>query len=197
MSQELLRSLVWTDYRLAVLVTVVVPLVLLIWSTVKQSEAIQRLLIIYWRVASLLAITVYLLIGSLQIGFITGLMAHVLIPIGLWFWLDLNEDINDLSQTPLKLVFTSWRWAVSVFSAVGAIATLPALRCGFSKEALTQPFCQVWLDPPFLYKEIFHRNTTPGFLAFLGVVGLIIYLLYLIYFVFIRLSKQGRTAVEQ
>jgi Protein of unknown function (DUF3177) len=197
MSQELLRSLVWTDYRLAVLVTVVVPLVLLIWSTVKQSEAIQRLLIIYWRVASLLAITVYLLIGSLQIGFITGLMANVLIPLSLWFWLDLNEDINDLSQTPLKLVFTSWRWAVSVFSAVGAIATLPTLRCGFSKEALAQPFCQVWLDPPFLYKEIFHRNTTPGFLAFLGVVGLIIYLLYLIYFVFIRLSKQGRTAVEQ
>jgi hypothetical protein len=197
MSQELLRSLVWTDYRLAVLVTVVVPLVLLIWSTLKQSEAIQRLMIIYWRVASLLGITVYLLIGNLQIGFVAGLMASILIPISLWFWLDLNEDIDDQPQKPLKLVFTAWRWAVSVFSGVGAIATLPTLRCAFSREAFAQPFCQVWLDPPFLYKEIFHRNTTPGFLAFLGVVGLIIYVLYLIYFVFVRLSKQGRTAVEQ
>ncbi|HEY9625013.1 MAG TPA: DUF3177 family protein [Crinalium sp.] len=197
MSQELLRSLVWTDYRLALLVTVLAPLVLLIWSTVKQSEAIQRLTIIYWRVASLLAITVYLLIGGFQIGFLAGFMASVLIPVSLWFWLDLNEEINEQSQNSLKLVFTAWRWAVSVFSGLGAIATLPVLQCAFSREALAQSLCQVWLDPPFLYKEMFHKNTTPGFLGFLGIVGLIIYLLYLIYFVFVRLSKQGRTATEQ
>ena len=75
MSQPLLQSLIWTDYRLAVLFTVILPLLLLIWAFAQKAEAIQRLMMIYWRVSSLLAITVYLLIGSHPIGFITGLFA--------------------------------------------------------------------------------------------------------------------------
>jgi Protein of unknown function (DUF3177) len=197
MSQELLRSLVWMDYRLAVVFTVLVPLVLSIWAFVRQVEVMQRLMLIYWRVSSLLAITVYLLIGGLPIGFITGLMARILIPIGLWFWVDLNEEISDQSQTSLKLALTSWRWAVSVYCGLGAIAALPFLPCALSSETFGQPFCQVWLDPPFLFKEIFHRNLTPPFLGFIGILALIVYLIYLGYFVFIRLAKQGRTAIEQ
>ncbi|MDX2211897.1 MAG: DUF3177 family protein [Oculatellaceae cyanobacterium bins.114] len=197
MSQELLRSLVWMDYRLALVFTVIVPLVLSVWVFVRQLNSMQRLLIIYWRVASLLAITVYLLIASLPIGFITSLMARILIPISLWFWVDLNEEIDEQSPGLLKLMLTSWRWAVSAYCVLGAIATLPFLQCALSAEALNQPFCQVWQDPPFLFKEYFHHNLTPPFLGFLGIVALIIYLLYLGHFVFIRLSKQGRTAMEQ
>lgn len=197
MSEELLRSLVWMDYRLALVFTVIVPLVLSVWVFVRQLESMQRLLIIYWRVASLLAITVYLLIASLPIGFITSFMARILIPIGLWFWVDLNEEIDEQSPSLLKLVLTSWRWAVSAYCVLGAVATLPFLQCALSTEALNQPFCQVWQDPPFLFKEYFHRNLTPPFLGFLGIVALLIYLLYLGHFVFIRLSKQGRTAMEQ
>ena len=50
---------------------------------------------IYWRVASLLAITVYLMIGGLSVSFVTALLAKILIPLSLWFWVDLNEEIRE------------------------------------------------------------------------------------------------------
>lgn len=197
MSQDLLKSLVWLDFRLALLFTVLLPLVLLIWAFVQRSEAIQKLLIIYWRVASLLAITIYLLIGSLPIGFMTGFLGGVLIPLGLWFWVDLNEEITEQTQTPLKLSFTSWRWAVSIYSLLGAVLSLPFLQCAFSKAAFATEFCQVWLEPPFGFKNIFHAGYKTGFVGFLGITALIIYVLYFGYFVVFRLAKQGRSAVEQ
>ena len=144
MSQELLRSLVWMDYRLAVVFTVILPLVLLLWSLFKRVEAMQRLLIIYWRVASLLAITVYLMIGGFPFSFLTSIMARVLIPIGLWFWADLNEEIDDQPRNQLKLAFTSWRWATTVYCVLGVIASLPFLHCAFSRTACAPPFCPVW-----------------------------------------------------
>lgn len=197
MSQQLLQSLVWMDYRLAVLFTVLLPLILLIWAFVQQSEAIQRLLIIYWRVASLLAITVYLMIGNVPLSFISGILARILIPVSLWFWVDLNEEIDEQRQTPLKLSFTAWRWAVSFYSLLGAIASIPFLQCAFSTTTFQTSFCQAWLQPPLGYKNLIHAGYTNGFLGFLGVTGLIIYLLYFGYFVLVRLAKQGRSAVEQ
>lgn len=197
MPQDLLRSLVWMDYRLAVLFTVVLPLILLIWAFVQRAEAMQRLLIIYWRVSSLLAITVYLMIGNLPISFLSSLLARILIPAGLWFWLDLNEEIMEQRPTPLKLSFTAWRWAVSVYSLLGVVASIPFLQCAVSQAAFTTPFCQVWLEPPLGFKNVFHGGYKPEFLGFLGIMGLIIYVLYFGYFVVVRLAKQGRSAVEQ
>lgn len=189
------RPLVWMDCRLAVLFTVVIPLILLIWAFAQKAEAVQRLLTIYWRVSSLLAITVYLLIAALPVGFISGLMARILIPISLWFWVDLNEEIEDQPQGALKLTFNSWRWAITVYSILGAIATVPFLQCAFSKEAIASPFCRPPLEPPLLFKEYFHPNSTPQFLGFLGIVGLIFYVLCLSYFVLFKLGKQGRSAI--
>ncbi len=196
MGEELLRSLVWMDYRLALLFTVIFPLVLLAWVFVRQVDPVQRLLIIYWRVASLLAITVFLLIGSLPVGFLTGFLARLLIPVGLWFWVDLNEELDDLPQNSLKLLVTSWRWAVTVYMAMGAIAQLPVLRCGFSADLLRTPFCEVWQEAPWGFREYFLANYEPGFLGFLGITGLIIYTLYLGHFVLFRLGKQGRSASQ-
>ncbi len=191
------RPLVWTDYRLAVLFTVITPIILLIWALIAKSEAIQRLLIIYWRVASLLMITVYLMIPGWPIGFLSGLSARILIPISLWFWIDLNEEIRDLAYSPLKIALTSWRWAVTFYSILGVIANLYFVSCAFSPTFLKEASCQVWLEPPMRYKDIFHANSTSGFLGFLGISGLIIYGIYFIYFVFVRLGKQGRSALEQ
>lgn len=197
MSEALLRSLVWLDFRLAVLFTVILPLALLIWAFVEKNEAMQRLLIIYWRVSSLLAITVYLLIGNAPVSFLAGPIARVLIPISLWFWVDLNEEIAEQPDTPLKLTFTAWRWAVSIYNGLGVLAFIPFLRCAFSREAFNSPFCQVWVDPPLLYKQFFHANTTLQFLGFLGILALGFYILCLGYFVLFRLGKQGRSALEQ
>ena len=191
------RSLVWMDYRLAVLFTVLIPLILLIWAFVQKAEGIQRLLSIYWRVSSLLIITVYLMIGGFGVSFISSLMARILIPISLWFWIDLNDEIEYGSDGALKFAFTSWRWATSIYCALGALATIPFLGCAFSETALKTPYCKVWLEAPLLFKEYFHPNTNTGFLGFLGIIGLVFYVLCLTYFVVFKLGKQGRSAAPQ
>lgn len=195
LAENWLRSLIWTDYRLAVIFTVIVPLILILWALAQKAEAIQRLLTIYWRVSSLLAISVYLLIAEFPVGFISGVMARILIPISLWFWLDLNEEIADRSPGTLTLCFNAWRWAVSAYCAIGAIATVPFLQCAISKSAIASPFCRAFLEPPQLFKEYFHPNTSPGFLGFLGMASLVFYVGCLIYFVFFKLGKQGRSAI--
>ena len=190
------QPLVWMDYRLSVLFTISIPLVVLIWAVVAKAEAIVRLSIIYWRVASLLAITVYLMIAALPVSFVSSVIARALIPACLWFWEDLNEEIADQPQSPLKLAFTAWRWAITVYSGLGALAQLPFLSCAFKSQiqVIDEPFCRVWLDPPWLYKQMFHPTANPQFLGFLGLVGLAIYVVYFSYFVLIRLGKQGRSA---
>lgn len=194
-----LASLVWTDYRLAIVFTVLLPLILLIWAFVQKNDAIQHLLTIYWRVASLLAITVYLFIGALPTGFISGWLARILIPIALWFWVDLNEEIAEQSPNRLKFGFTTWRWAVSIYCLVGAILQLPVLQCALMNQGqiLNQPFCQIWLQPPWAFREYFHATTKPFFLGFLGIIALVIYVLYLAYFILVRLGRQGRSAMGQ
>ncbi len=190
------RPLVWMDFRLALLFTVVIPLILLIWAFVQKAEAIQRLLIIYWRVSSLLAITVYLMIAQFPVGFISGFMALILIPISLWFWVDLNDEIDYQSSGPLKLIFTSWRWATSVYCVLGTIAAVPFLVCAFPGHGNVTSYCRVWFEPPLLFKEYFHPNTKPGFLGFIGIISLIVYVFCLCYFVLVKLGKQGRSATQ-
>jgi len=197
MQNELLRSLVWTDYRLAVLFTVIIPLILLVWAFVQKVDAMVRLMIIYWRVASLLAITVYIFIAGWPIGFLSGFFARILIPLSLWFWVDINEDIEDQPPRPLKLALTSWRWAISIYCTLGALAMIPFLGCAFVQGTIRTPSCRVWLEAPLQFKQIFHSGYKPEFLGFIGMVFLFFYVFYLSYFVLIRLGKQGRSAMEQ
>lgn len=196
LDSPLLQALIWMDYRLMVIFAGIIPVVLIIWAFVQKAEAMQRLLIIYWRVVSLSAITIYLMIPALPVSFAAGCLARILTPISLWFWVDLNEEITDRSNSPLKLTFTSWRWAITIYSVLGLFLQIPALGCAFlnAAEIKNTPSCRYWLEPHWLYKEIFHANSSVGFLGFLGIVGLIIYMFFLGYFVVFRLSKQGRSA---
>lgn len=181
------------DFRLAVIFTVLIPLILLLWAFAQKAPVIQRLLVIYWRVASLLAISVYLAIGSVPISYVSAFGAQILIPLSLWFWADLNEEITDLPSSSLKLGFTSWRWATTVYSLLSAIALIPFLSCAIG--SVTTDYCQAWFQPSWLYYQFFHANSKPEFLGLLGILGLIIYSLYLIYFLVVRLGKQGRSAM--
>jgi hypothetical protein len=197
MTEMWFRPYVWMDYRLAVLFTVIIPLILLIWAFIQKAEAMQRLLAIYWRVASLLAITIYLMIGGFAVSFISGLLARILIPISLWFWVDINDEIEYQPNSLLKLIFTSWRWATTIYCVLGTIAFIPFLNCAFTSNALSTPYCSVWLEAPLIYKDYFHYNSKPAFLGFLGITALIIYVLYLSYFVVVKLGKSGRSAIQQ
>jgi hypothetical protein len=191
------RPFVWIDYRLAVLFLVIIPLILLIWAFVQKAEAIQRLLTIYWRVSSLVAITIYLMIAQYPVSFVSGLIAQILIPISLWFWVDINDEIEYQTNGSLKLIFTSWRWATTVYCLLGTLAFIPFLGCAFSGNMLKTPYCRVWFEAPLLFKEYFHANSKADFLGFLGITSLVIYVLYLSYFVLIKLGKQGRSATPQ
>jgi hypothetical protein len=193
-----LNVFVWTDYRLAVIFAVIIPLLLLLWSTITGVNTVQRLMIIYWRVSSLLAISVYLLIAALPIGFITGFLSRFLVPLGLWFWADINEAIEDLPKTPLRLAVRSWRWAMTVYFAIAGCVQVTSLPCTLlAREALLEnTSCKLWLKAPWGYKAVLHPTTTPGFLGFLGIVGLVIYVLYIANFVLFRFRKQGRLALE-
>ncbi|MEM6448907.1 MAG: DUF3177 family protein [Cyanobacteria bacterium P01_D01_bin.105] len=191
------RSLVWTDYRLALLFAVFIPLTILIWSWVQKSEAISLLMTIYWRVASLLAITVYLMIGGWGFSFITSLLAKVLIPISVWFWADLNEEIREQPKKSLHLAFNVWRWAISIYCVSGAFFQLFFIPCAFGAAALSGDTCQAWRQPSLVFKDVMHSGFTNGFLGFWGIVGLVIYALYLGYFLVVRLGRQGRTALNQ
>jgi len=191
------KPFVWVDYRLALVFIVIIPALLTIWAASQKFEAIQRLLIIYWRVASLLWIAIYLMIPAWPLSFLVEFAAKVLIPIALWFWVDLNDEIKDLPPIPIKFAITSWRWAVTIYYSIGAILFLPFLSCAFQPNPDNNPFCKVWLEAPWAYFSLIHKNSNPGFLGFLGVVGLLVYVLYFAYFLFIRLGRQGRTALEQ
>ncbi|MHC5934667.1 DUF3177 family protein [Nostoc sp.] len=191
------RPYVWIDYRLAVLFLVIIPLILLIWAFVQKAESIQRLLSIYWRISSLVAITIYLMIAQYPVSFISGLMAQILIPISLWFWVDLNDEIEYQTSGSLKFIFTSWRWATTVYCILGTLAFIPFLGCAFSGNVLKTPYCSVWFEAPLLFKEYFHANSKAEFLGFLGITSLVIYVVYLSYFVLIKLGKQGRSATPQ
>lgn len=196
MDQVWFRPYIWIDYRLAVLFAVIFPLILLIWAFIQKAEAMQRLLIIYWRVSSLLAITVYLMIGGFGVSFISGLMGQILVPISLWFWVDLNDEIDYQSSGVLKLVFTSWRWAMTVYSILGTLVFIPFVGCAFTANPTSKPYCYAWLEAPLLFKEYFHPNSKPAFLSFLGIIGLGVYVLYLSYFILVKLGKKGRSATQ-
>ncbi|MDV3350491.1 DUF3177 family protein [Leptothoe sp. ISB3NOV94-8A] len=196
-SSELLQSLVWMDYRLAVIFTVLFPLLLLVWGLIGRAEVIQQLLVIYWKVSSLLAITVYLMIAGLPFSFLTAVMARVMMPVSLWFWADLNEELREQPFSGLKLVFTSWRWALTFYCGLGLLFQLPFLRCSFSRVAFAAESCQVWLEAPKLFRQSFHTGFTPGFLGFWAILALVIYLLTLSYFIFVKLGRQGRSALNQ
>ena len=192
-----LLPLVWTDYRLALLFAVFVPLTLLIWSWVAKAEAISSIMTIYWRVASLLAITVYLMIGGYSFSFITALAAKILIPLSLWFWADLNEEIREQPKRSLNLAFNAWRWAMTFYCGIGIIVQIAFLRCAFSNTAFAGESCQAWLQPSLAFADVFHANFESGFLGVLGIVALVLYALYLGYFLLVKLGRQGRSALNQ
>jgi hypothetical protein len=190
---DLLRSLVWTDFRLAVFFSVFCPLGLLVWAIYKRAKPITHLLIIYWRVASLLAIAVYLMMGQSTIGFVAGFAALFLIPVSLWFWVDLNEEVEDRRGT-LKLMVNGWRWGITIYCAIAALLQVPYLKCATSNAAVTAKECQVWLEPSLVLKSMFHAGIRPEKLSFLAIMALVFYGLYLGYFLLFKLTKQGRSA---
>ena len=201
MALPLLRSLVWMIYRLELLFAFGLPLVLLVWAAIKQEPALVRLLNLYWKVGSLLGITVLLMAAGRPLAFITAFASQLLILVSLWFWVDLNEELADLPPfRPLPFTMRLWRWALSLLCVLGLVLTGAALACAWGQGAL----CAPWLEAPSHFQGLlavvlgffFGGQWTPAVSGFLGYLGLAAYAVGLIQWLLVRLPRQGRLAGE-
>ena len=197
----LYRTLVWLDYRLAAVFALGLPLVLLVWSALKREQALTRLMGIYWKVASLLLITVLLLTDNRPLGYLLAVLSQLLVVISVWFWVDLNEELADLPPwRPLPFVVRAWRWGLTVFGVLGAALSAVALSC--VGGGLTRPICRVWLEAPddlhggvaSVFDFVFGGSWTEAIAAFVGYVSLVAYGVGLLQWLVVRLPKQGRVA---
>ncbi len=196
------RSLVWLTYRLGATFALGLPLVLLIWAAVRREAVINRLLGIYWKVASLLVITLLLLTDQRPLGYITALLAPVLMTISVWFWVDLNEELADGSlRNPLTLTVRLWRWALSGFSLIATAMAISSLSC---VTALQGSDCKAWLEAPQglhrvlerVFDFLFGGDWNEAVAAFFGYVMLVAYVVGLLQWLLVRLPRQGRVAGE-
>ena len=197
----LYRTPVWLDYRLAAVFALGLPLVLLVWSALNREQALTRLMGIYWKVASLLLITVLLLTDNRPLGYLLAVLSQLLVVISVWFWVDLNEELADLPPwRPLPFVVRAWRWGLTVFGVLGAALSAVALSC--VGGGLTRPICRVWLEAPddlhggvaSVFDFVFGGSWTAAIAAFVGYVSLVAYGVGLLQWLVVRLPKQGRVA---
>ncbi len=199
--ETLYRTLVWLDFRLAVVFTLGLPLVLLVWAAWRREGALLRLMGIYWKVASLLAIAVLLFVDARPLAYPLMIVAKLLMVASLWFWVDLNEELADLPPwRPLPLTLRSWRWALTAFGLLGAGLGVGAMGCGLGAAGST--FCQTWLEAPRrlhgvaaqVFSFVFGADLTPTLTAFFGYLALVAYVVGLLQWILVRLPRQGRVA---
>ncbi len=194
------RTLVWLTYRLGATFAVGLPLALFIWAVFRKETALVRLLSIYWKISSLMAISILLLTGERPIGYLTSFLAPLLMIGSVWFWIDLNEELADLpAWRPLPFTIRIWRWALTSFGVLSAMLSSFSLSC---MELSDGAHCSSWMEAPQrfhiifknLFQFLFGANWTEGLAAFVGYLALIAYFIGLLQWIFIRVPKQGRIA---
>ena len=194
------RALVWLTYRLAATFAVGVPLVLLICSAWRREPMVMRLLGIYWKMASLMAISLLLLTDQRPLGYATAVVAPLLMVISLWFWVDINEELADQpSWRPLPLAVKVWRWAFSGYGLLSLVMSATGLRC---MQQMDSPACFNWLEAPqgihglaaTVFNFLFGGMWTEAVAAFVGYVALVAYLVGLLQWLLVRLPRYGRVA---
>ncbi|MFP4092269.1 MAG: DUF3177 family protein [Cyclobacteriaceae bacterium] len=171
-------QLVKADFVLAVSLTVVAPLILLL-ASFRYRSLLYRLLA-YWRVSSLLAITVYLLMAEMSVGLATGVFARALIPPVLFLGDSLMKSSQPLEKpaTSIYRWFYWWRISISLYCAVGVLFTLPLLACGLSGYVTER--CAAWFVPPQMYASVLHPHATWFQLGQYALIALFVYGLYLL-----------------
>ncbi|WP_218082093.1 DUF3177 family protein [Anthocerotibacter panamensis] len=179
MSDAWLRELVWWDYRLAVALTILAPLVLLMLSFIQPYRSVRHALIAYWRVSSLLAITVYLMAAHNPLGYFTGWAAHLMIVACLiYFAAVLPVQAEGLFTRAFRL----WRTGAVAYNLMGLVFVAQFLGC-VGRETGS---CTILLGPPLQFTALVHPGATPAHFNTAGQIGLVLYLLYFVYWVLVR-----------
>lgn len=153
-----LPILVRADFVIAVLLTVIAPLVLLFRALQRREQRSIAVLLSYWRASSLLMIAVYLLIGERRVAFVCGIGARLLIP-----WVVLRAHVHDR-------LFMRWRRIVSAYCLFGAALTLPMLRHAI--RSTSTPLSRAYIASAQQYGDRLHPRVDRDRLGRIGEWGL-------------------------
>ena len=194
------QALVWLSYRIAASFAFGLPLFLLIWAKISNVRSIDRLLSIYWKVSSLYAISLLFLSGENQLGQYISLISPILMVCSIWFWVDLNEEIDEIYvYKPISLTTRIWRWVLSFWGIFTTGLHIFSWRC---LNSINGSFCLSWREIPYnsfittktIIKFILDGNWTTAFATFFAYLALILYLIGFLQWLIIQLPKNGRFA---
>ena len=194
------QILVWLSYRVAATFAFGLPLFLFIWSKISNSSSIDRLLSIYWKVSSLYAINILFLSSESQLGQLISLISPILMVSSIWFWVDLNEEIEEMYiYNPISLTTRIWRWTLSFWCILNTGLNIFSWRC---LNSINGNFCESWTEIPYnsfiatktIIKFILDGNWTPELATFFAYLSLIFYLTGFLQWLLIQFPKNGRFA---
>ncbi len=200
MTETQFQILVWLSYRIAATFAFGLPLFLLIWAKISNSKSLDRLLSIYWKVSSLYAINLLFLSGESQLGQSISFIAPLLMVASIWFWFDLNEEIDEMPiYKPIALTTRIWRWTLSFWSILNTGLHIFSWRC---LTSVNSSYCDSWREIPtnsftttkIIIKFVLDGNWSKGFATFFAYIALILYLIGLLQWLIIQLPKNGRFA---
>ena len=200
MTESQFQILVWLSYRIAATFAFGLPLVLLIWAKITNLSSIDRLLSIYWKVASLYAINLLFLSGKSQLGQLISLISPILMVGSIWFWVDLNEEIDELSvYKPISLTTRVWRWTLSFWGILNTGLHIFSWKC---LNSINANYCDSWREIPYnsflaikiIVKFVLDGNWNTTFATFFAYLALILYLIGLLQWLIMQFPKNGRFA---
>ena len=166
------QTLVWLSYRIAATFAFGLPLFLLIWAKISNLRSIDRLLSIYWKVSSIYAINLLFLSGNSQLGQFISFIAPILMVGSIWFWVDLNEEIDEMFiYNPISLTTKIWRWTLSFWVILNTGLHLFSWSC---LNSISANYCDTWREIPYnsfvttkiIIKFILGGNWTQAFATF-------------------------------
>ena len=194
------QILVWLSYRIAATFAFGLPLFLLIWAKSLKVSSIDRLLSIYWKISSLYIINLLLLSDVNKLGKLISLIAPILMVCSIWFWVDLNEEIEEMSiYKPIALTTRVWRWTLSFWSILNTTLHIFSWRC---LNSIYGEYCDTWREIPYnsfittkvIIRFILDGNWTTALATFFAYSALVLYLIGLLQWLIIQFPKNGRFA---
>ena len=191
---------IWLSFQLSIIFLIGIPFTLSLWSIKKRNKAVNKLLSIYWKISLLFFISLLLLIGKYNYALLVTNISTVLITISVWFWNDINDELQEYEFTyPLTTTTKVWRWSLTFISLNFLVQSLQNFSCLSSINSVA---CEIWLQPSsnfyIIIKNFFNfffgANFTQPIAKFLGLFSLLIYILGLIQWLIIKLPKNGRNS---
>ncbi|WP_022835213.1 DUF3177 family protein [Salisaeta longa] len=175
----LYELLIRVDFVLAVGLLVIAPLILLGLSL--RQRGLRGRMLVYWRASALLGITVYFWADAEPIGFATGYLARLLIPLALWrgdvfFAIRMHGPLT--GDTARVRSFKAWQYVAIVYNLMGLVYMLPLWQCVVGEDGLR--LCQAWYGPAQQYAAWVHPTLDSMWLARYAWFALGLYALYLL-----------------